>query len=81
MGRCLQIGIILIFMVLNFNLIKMFNISFKSLRQQSLDNNLVSFIESNKGLVIQLIVSEVISVVRFVRSKLKTMIIDIKEKF
>ena len=42
---------------------------------------LVDFIESNKGLVIQSAISEVMSVVGFVKSQIKTIIIDIKEKF
>ena len=41
----------------------------------------VSFVESNKGLVMQSAISEVMSVVGFVKSQLKTIIIDIKERF
>ena len=53
----------------------------KGLVIKALDNSSVSFIESNKGLVIQSAISEVMSVVGFVKSQLKTIIIDIKERF
>ena len=53
----------------------------KGLVIKALDNSSVSFIESNKGLVIQSAISEVMSVVGFVKSQIKTIIIDIKEKF
>ena len=53
----------------------------KGLVIKPLDNSSVSFIESNKGLVIQSAISEVMSVVGFVKSQIKTIIIDIKEKF
>ena len=53
----------------------------KGLIIKALDNSSVSFIESNKGLVIQSAISEVKSVVGFMKSQLKTIIIDIKEKF
>ena len=53
----------------------------KGLVIKALDNSSVSFIESNKGLVIQSAISEVKSVVGFMKSQLKTIIIDIKERF
>ena len=53
----------------------------KGLVIKALDNSSVSFIESNKGLVIQSAISEVMSIVGFVKSQIKTIIIDIKEKF
>ena len=53
----------------------------KGLIIKALDNSSVSFIESNKGLVIQSAISEVKSVVGFMKSQLKTIIIDIKERF
>ena len=53
----------------------------KGLVIKALDNSSVSFIESNKGLVIQSAISEVKSIVGFVKSQLKTIIIDIKERF
>ena len=53
----------------------------KGLVIKALDNSSVSFIESNKGLVIQSAISEVMNVVGFVKSQLKTIIIDIKERF
>ena len=51
----------------------------KGLVIKALDNSSVSFIESNKGLVIQSAISEVMSVVGFVKSQLKTIIIDTKK--
>ena len=53
----------------------------KGLVIKALDNSSVSFIESNKGFVIQSAISEVMSIVGFVKSQLKTIIIDIKERF
>ena len=53
----------------------------KGLVIKALDNSSVSFIESNKGLVIQSAISEIKSVVGFMKSQLKTIIIDIKESF
>ena len=53
----------------------------KGLVIKALDNSSVSFIESNKGLVIQSAISEVKSVVGFMKSQLKTIIIDITERF
>ena len=48
---------------------------------KALNNSSVSFIESNKGFVIQSAITEVMNVVGFVKSQLKTIIIDIKERF
>ena len=53
----------------------------KGLIIKALDNSSVSFIESNKGLVIQSAISEIKSVVGFMKSQLKTIIIDLKERF
>ena len=53
----------------------------KGLVIKALDNSSVSFIESNKGFVIQSAITEVMNVDGFVKSQLKTIIIDIKEKF
>ena len=52
----------------------------KGLVIKALDNSSASFIESNKGLVIQSAISEVMSIVGFVKSQIRTIIIDIKEK-
>ena len=53
----------------------------KGLVIKALDNSSVSFMETNKGFVIQSALSEVMNIVGFVKSQLKTIIIDIKEKF
>ena len=53
----------------------------KGLVIKALDNSSVSFIETNKGLVIKSAISEVMGIVGFVKSQLKTIIIDLKEKF
>ena len=42
---------------------------------------MLSFVESNKGLVIESAISEVINIVGFVKSQLKTIVIDIKNRF
>ena len=53
----------------------------KGLVIKPLDNSSVSFVESNKGLVIESAISEVINIVGFVKSQLKTIVIDIKNRF
>ena len=53
----------------------------KGLVIKPLDNSSVSFVESNKGLVIESAISEIMNIVGFVKGQLKTIVIDIKKRF
>ena len=53
----------------------------KGLVIKPLDNSSVSFVESNKGLVIESAISEIMNIVGFVKSQLKTIVIDVKNRF